>query len=203
VSEQDVPTVDVTTAIEPQRAPEAPKPKKKRKRIVVLGAAVVVALVAAKFTVLASETAPTCEVVGGTTSTDPAVGATGLPASTTPSTVLDAAGLPPTTVAACTPPEPGAVFALEPITLNLSDGRYLKLGLALQLGSEADAAAFEAEDHGAPALDVAIGLLGARRYDELIDPVRRDEIKADLARQIAARYEGEVLGLYFTEFVMQ
>ncbi|HET9443508.1 MAG TPA: hypothetical protein VFO65_09305, partial [Acidimicrobiales bacterium] len=30
-------------------------------------------------------------------------------------------------------PEPGEILVLDPITLNLADGRFLKVGLALQL----------------------------------------------------------------------
>lgn len=103
----------------------------------------------------------------------------------------------------------GAVITLDPMTLNLADGRYLKLTLALQLskaaspvaGSE-DGTAFAAVD-GAKALDAAIGVLGQRTYVELLAPAGRASAQKALSVQVNKRYPGEVLGVYFTEFLMQ
>jgi flagellar FliL protein len=99
---------------------------------------------------------------------------------------------------------PGAVVALEPITLNLADGRFLKVGIALQLveGVAAPAPA-EVEGFAAPALDEAISLLGSLSYPDLVAPGGRDAAKASLSERIGARYEGDVMDLYFTELVMQ
>ena len=105
----------------------------------------------------------------------------------------------------------GAVVTLDPITLNLADGRYLKLTLALQLseaaspvagGAEAAAAAEPALD-GAKALDAAIGVLGQRTYAELIAPGGRASAQKSLSAQVRKRYPNDVLGVYFTEFLMQ
>lgn len=108
-------------------------------------------------------------------------------------------------------PEPGQIVALAPMTMNLADGRYLKVGLALQMTADAEHGA--AGGHGgsdgpdasfaAPALDVAITTLGERTSAELADPARRAEVKQDLLERITGNYHGEVMGLYFTEFVMQ
>lgn len=104
------------------------------------------------------------------------------------------------------PPAPvlGEVVALDPVTLNLADGRFLKVGLALQL-VEGAAAVDKAGIAGfaAPALDEAISVLGAHSYAELVAPGGRDAVKQALSERVAARYEGDVLGVYFTEFVMQ
>lgn len=101
-------------------------------------------------------------------------------------------------------PVPGAVVTLDAITLNLADGRFLKVGIALQLVEGAPAPA-EADVAGfaAPALDEAISTLGAMSYQDLVAPGGRDAAKAALSTQIAERYEGDVLGVYFTELVMQ
>lgn len=98
----------------------------------------------------------------------------------------------------------GEVVALAPITLNLADGRFLKVGLALQL-VEGVAVPAEAEVAGfaAPALDEAISMLGARTYADLVAPGGRDAAKVALSERLAERYEGEVMGVYFTELVMQ
>jgi flagellar FliL protein len=122
--------------------------------------------------------------------------------------VGDAAGTPqpqeaPTSTATCTPPEPGAALILDSITLNLADGRYLKLGLALQLSATADPKAMQEAGAGARALDAAIELFGAERYDDLISVDQRQAIKAKLSDTVTTSYKGEVLGVYFTEFVMQ
>lgn len=95
-------------------------------------------------------------------------------------------------------PEPGEVLALEPITMNLADGRLLKLGLALQLPLEAGE-----EVSGSVALDEAISFLGEHSYDQLAAPTARDTAKVELSKRVAKRYHDEVLEVYFTEFVMQ
>jgi flagellar FliL protein len=97
-------------------------------------------------------------------------------------------------------PELGAVVALDPITMNLADGRLLKVGLALQLPLE------PASDHevtGSVALDEAIAFLGEHTYAQLAKPAARQEAKKELSHRVAKRYHEDVLGIYFTEFVMQ
>ena len=93
----------------------------------------------------------------------------------------------------------GEVLALEPITMNLADGRLLKLGLALQLVAEPA----EAELSGSVALDEAISFLGEHTYNQLAAPAARDKAKGELSQRVADRYHGDVLEVYFTEFVMQ
>ena len=107
--------------------------------------------------------------------------------------------------------EPGPVVQLDPITLNLSDGRYLKLGLGLQLTEKAaeEAAAGEGEGaaaplvDGAPALDAAISVLGDRSYAQLLSKGGRAKAKAAMDAEIKHRYEGKVMAVYLTQFVMQ
>lgn len=108
--------------------------------------------------------------------------------------------------AADAPEEPvaGDVVALDSITLNLADGRFLKVGIALQLvEGMAPPATAEVEGYAAPALDEAISLLGSLSYADLVAPGGRDAAKASLSERVAARYEDEVMGVYFTELVMQ
>ena len=113
------------------------------------------------------------------------------------------------TDAAAAPEEPaapveGEVVSLETITLNLADGRFLKVGLALQLveGIPAPAAA-EVQGFAAPALDEAISLLGTMSYEQLVAPGGRDGAKAELSARLGERYDGDVMSVYFTELVMQ
>jgi flagellar FliL protein len=103
-----------------------------------------------------------------------------------------AAGPPP-------PPKPGEVVAIDPITVNLAGGHYLKLGIALQ----ATAAAKEPPD-GSEALDLAIEEFSNKSVAELSANKARAKYKADLLKRVIEAYEDKsVMDLYFTEFVMQ
>ena len=105
----------------------------------------------------------------------------------------------------------GGVETLDPITLNLADGRYLKVTIALQLseaatlaaGSVDAAAATGPAVDGAKALDATISVLGQRTYDQLIAKGGREDAQKALTARVKALYKGEVLGVYFTDFLMQ
>lgn len=95
-------------------------------------------------------------------------------------------------------PEPGAVVALEAVTINLADGHYLKMKLALQ--ATADAAE---EPDGSKALDLAITQFSDLKMAELSSTKGRSHAKEELREKLTEAYEGEVMDVYFTEFVMQ
>ncbi len=104
----------------------------------------------------------------------------------------------------------GPVQNLEPITLNLADGRFLKVGLALQLAHAGEGGhGGGGELPSAKALDLAITLLGSHTMDELASPEQRELVKKKLSDQVAKAYvdhethEPLVTKVYFTEFVMQ
>ena len=106
----------------------------------------------------------------------------------------------------------GPVQALEPITLNLADGRFLKVGIALQMAASEEEGGEESGDEevaAAKALDVAISLLGSYTMDELADPKERELVKKELSELVAEAYADPdtkapvVTKVYFTEFVMQ
>ncbi|WP_116115053.1 flagellar basal body-associated FliL family protein [Austwickia chelonae] len=104
--------------------------------------------------------------------------------------------------------EPGAVVALpEDMTLNLSDGKYLKMKLALQLSEDATQKAggekaLKAFD-GSKARDAAIGILGHYTMDQLLKPENKEKAQETLTKEVKERYEGKVIKVYFTDFVMQ
>lgn len=105
-------------------------------------------------------------------------------------------------------PKPGNVVPLDSVTLNLADGHFLKLGLALQYvegkpAASKDAAAATPESEGAHALDLAIGLFSNQTMSKLMTPAGRDQAKAALKTQVEKAYDGDVMDVYFTEFVMQ
>lgn len=106
--------------------------------------------------------------------------------------------------------EAGPVVVLDPITLNLADGHLLKVGLALELSAEGGG---EGEGEGpadddptkgyAKALDAAIDVLGDQTMGSLGAAGGRDAAKEGLEAALHDLYHGEVVGVYFHEFVMQ
>ncbi|MDC7121602.1 flagellar basal body-associated FliL family protein [Cellulomonas fimi] len=95
-------------------------------------------------------------------------------------------------------PEAGEVVQVEPISLNLADGHYLRLGIALQLTKDAE----ESPDP-ARALDLAIELFSGRSVAEISDPASRAALKDQLAHELVEAYEGEVMDVYLTNYVTQ
>jgi flagellar FliL protein len=101
--------------------------------------------------------------------------------------------------AAPPPPEKGEVVKLDPIYINLAGGHFLKLGLALQGSTSAPK-----ELDGSQALDAAISAFSGQEMTAVADNETREGIKKKLSAEVAEVYpEGEVIGIYFTEFVMQ
>lgn len=94
-------------------------------------------------------------------------------------------------------PVPGEVMTLEPIQVNLADGHYLRVGIALQLSAEAH------EADGSKALDATIDLFSGVDRAELAKAGQRQELKRQLEEELHGDYHGDVLEVYFTEFVTQ
>jgi flagellar FliL protein len=94
-------------------------------------------------------------------------------------------------------PQPGAILPLESTQINLSSGHYLKLGIALQLTAGAE------EVDGSKALDAAIDLFSGRSINEVSKAEDRKHLKEKLSDELEEAYEGEVMRVYFTEFVTQ
>ena len=105
--------------------------------------------------------------------------------------------------------EHGEVVKLDSITLNLADGRFVKLGMALAFAKDAGGggghgggdAAFQGES--AIALDLAISTLGDKTYAALAAPGGREHAKDELTEKVKKATHEEVVEIYFTEFVMQ
>ncbi|XBH22145.1 flagellar basal body-associated FliL family protein [Jonesiaceae bacterium BS-20] len=91
----------------------------------------------------------------------------------------------------------GAVHTVDSINLNLSDGHYLRLGFAVQLTDQAQ------EVDSAQILDAAITVFSGQKYDNALDPVVREGLRQQLAAQLDRVYEGEVMEVYFTDYVAQ
>ena len=93
---------------------------------------------------------------------------------------------------------PGEVVALEPIQVNLAEGHYLRLGLALQLTDGRH------EVDGSKALDAAIELFSGASMAELRQPEAARRAQGEAAGASSTHgYHGDVMDVYFTEFVTQ
>lgn len=97
------------------------------------------------------------------------------------------------------PPEKGEVVALDPIYINLAQGHFLKLGIALQATKSADVKHMD----GSEALDAAIDVFSGLEIEQLSETDVRAEHKAELVDRVVESYEDHVMDVYFTEFVMQ
>ena len=97
-----------------------------------------------------------------------------------------------------TAPEPGAVLKLEAIQVNLAENHYLRIGIALQATVDAGE-----ELDGSKALDATIELFSGQRMEDLTRKAYRTKLKKRLLHQVSEAYEGEVMGVYFTDFVTQ
>jgi flagellar basal body-associated protein FliL len=109
-----------------------------------------------------------------------------------------------TTAAAIDPAtERGEVLEMDPLTVNLADGHYLKVGIALQLKLGAVAATAKDNGTGARALDMAIAALSPHTMAQLTQSSLRSSLKQKLGYDTCMAYQGDALTVYFTDFVMQ
>ncbi|GAA3801616.1 flagellar basal body-associated FliL family protein [Nocardioides panacisoli] len=94
-------------------------------------------------------------------------------------------------------PKPGQVAPLDSIQINLADGHYLRLGIALQLTESAT------EVDGSKALDAAIEVFSGRSIGDIDNGATREKLRDQLEKKLEERYPDEVMGVYFTEYVTQ
>jgi flagellar FliL protein len=97
------------------------------------------------------------------------------------------------------PPKPGAVVAMTATTLNLADGHFLKL----QLGLQEIAKPKDATIDTSKASDIAIGEFTNMTMASLATDSQRAKAKADLLKKLEAAYPGDLMDVYFVDFVMQ
>jgi flagellar FliL protein len=95
------------------------------------------------------------------------------------------------------PPVPGEVMKLDAIQINLADNHYLRIAISLQLVKGVK------EADGSKAQDAAITVFSGLPMSEVNDPKHRELLRTELVKQLKERYEGGVMGVYFTELVTQ
>lgn len=101
-------------------------------------------------------------------------------------------------------PQPGVVTQIDPITVNLAGGHYLRIGIALQFTKAAGAGG---EGEGGPdtarALDETISALSGRSAAEFQKAGGIDATRKMLTDKIGKAYDGKVMEVLFTQFVIQ
>lgn len=98
------------------------------------------------------------------------------------------------------PPVGGDVVALDPNTLNLTAGHYLKIAVAVQLvQGKASATDFQTAKAAAAVLDE----FSNRSVASLSSNAERNRLMTDLERRLKQAYPGQVFALFPTEFVTQ
>jgi flagellar FliL protein len=105
----------------------------------------------------------------------------------------------PGDAAAAEEPVPGEVLALEPVAVNLAGGGYLKIGIALQLSE--DAAGHGGGPDGSHALDLIIATFSQAQPADVTGA--RDALKEALEEKIVEAYHGDVIEIFYTEYVTQ
>lgn len=99
----------------------------------------------------------------------------------------------------------GAVVVLDPVRVNLADGRVLEVGVALQLAYGAQQPSPEDDDPTrgrARELDAVLDTFGRSTMAELVSPTGRDEVRARLVERLSELTDGDVVDVYFHRFVM-
>lgn len=103
---------------------------------------------------------------------------------------------------ATTTEPPGEIATMDSISVNLADGHFLKVGLGVQLSESADAENFP-KGPMSKVKDLLISEVGGADMATLSTDAGREALKAELTKKAAKEFDGEVLGFYFTDFVMQ
>jgi len=98
---------------------------------------------------------------------------------------------------------PGELVALEPMTLNLSDGHYLRLGMALELIEGVPAKEFEETGATNRFRDLVIDRVADLPSDQFATAEGRDELKELLRDGGHELFEEEFVEIYLTELVVQ
>jgi flagellar FliL protein len=89
------------------------------------------------------------------------------------------------------------------VTVNLADGAYLKVGIALQLDASLDPKVAKDDGLGDRATDITLKELARHRMSGLAPPAARNRVQQQLSFDVCKAYDGQITNVYFTEFVMQ
>lgn len=102
----------------------------------------------------------------------------------------------------------GPITTVESITVNLADGRFLKLGLAFEVHHDAKypPPGVEVDEYTkgfAREIDASIMVLSGFSYDQLVAPDGKVGAKAALLERLRQVSDDAIRDVLFHEFVMQ
>ena len=104
--------------------------------------------------------------------------------------------------AAAEQPVAGAVLALEPIAVNLAGGGYLKIGVTLQFTEAGSAGGHGGSvPDGSKATDLIISTFSQAAPADVVGA--REALKVALQEKIIEAYHGDVMGIYYNQYVTQ
>jgi flagellar protein FliL len=98
------------------------------------------------------------------------------------------------------PPAGGEIVQLDPETVNLNGGHYLKVAVAVQVVQGKSTAA---DFQGSKAEQLIIDEFSNRTVPSLSINTARKKLAAELEKKIKSAYDGEVFTIFLTQFVMQ
>lgn len=108
-------------------------------------------------------------------------------------------------------PELGPVVPLEDaISINLAGGRYLRLGVAIQMPLDEEGGGGGHGEGGATGpdpsrvRDIAIRQFSGRTVEEVNDPAQREALRGEFLTRLQDTFgTDQVMDVYFTDFVTQ
>jgi flagellar FliL protein len=99
-------------------------------------------------------------------------------------------------------PVAGDVLPLQPIAVNLAGGGYLKIGVTLQFTEEGSAGGHGGSGpDGSKATDLIISTFSQAAPADVVGA--REALKAALEEKIVEAYHGDVMDIYYNEYVTQ
>jgi flagellar protein FliL len=101
-----------------------------------------------------------------------------------------------------TEPVAGDVLVLEPIAVNLAGGGYLKIGVTLQFTEEGTAGGHGGSGpDGSKATDLIISTFSQAAPADVTGA--REALKIALEQKIIEAYHGDVMAIFYNEYVTQ
>ncbi|MCW2531677.1 MAG: fliL [Blastococcus sp.] len=98
-------------------------------------------------------------------------------------------------------PVAGDVLVLEPLAVNLAGGGYLKIGVTLQFTEAGSAGHGGSGPDGSKATDLIISTFSQAAPADVSGA--RDALKEALQAKIIEAYHGDVMEIYYNEYVTQ
>ena len=99
-------------------------------------------------------------------------------------------------------PVAGSVLKLDPIAVNLAGGGYLKIGVTLEFTEEGTAGGHGGSGpDGSKATDLIISTFSQAQPEDVTGA--REALKEALEAKVIEAYHGDVMNIYYNEYVTQ